>query len=77
MLKKNCDTKIKELEILLNDLKSQHTQLIFEWGKEKTKDDVVSFVKNIITQSQKQDEQEFYQQMIDTLFVVVYAQNDG
>ncbi len=77
LLMKNCDTKIKELEILLNDLKAQHTQLLFERGKERTKQDVIAFVKEVITKSAEQDEQEFYQQMIDTLLKAVYASNNG
>ena len=77
MLQKNCDTKIKELETLLNDLKAQHTQLLFERGKERTKQDVIAFVKEVITQSAEQDEQEFYQHMIDALLRAVFAKNNG
>jgi hypothetical protein len=35
------------------------------------------FVKEVITQSADQDEQEFYGQMIDTLLKAVYASNNG
>jgi len=77
LLKKTCDAKVKELEILLNDLKAQHSQLLFERVKERTKQDVIAFVKEVITQSADEDEQTFYQHMIDTLLRAVYATNNG
>lgn len=42
ILQKSCDTKIKELQTLADDLKTQRTQLQLEQGAHATKSDTLS-----------------------------------
>ena len=56
-----------------DDLVKQYNQLIYEQRKQKTKDDVINFVNEIVTNSADQDDETFYQDMIDTLVRVVYC----
>ncbi|MDR1917366.1 MAG: recombinase family protein [Christensenellaceae bacterium] len=88
LLIRNCTTKIDELKILINDLKTQRTQLLFEQGVQITKADMIDFVRDKLTRhgdtrersecvsAKPENDKEFFQLVVDTLVKAVYVYDD-
>ena len=76
ILKQNCDKKIKELQILIDDLKKQRTQLLFEQGRKPSKQDMLDFIEYSLDRTTYESDQEYYQQICDYLIKAVYVRDE-
>ncbi|MDR1940622.1 MAG: hypothetical protein LBQ40_07545 [Clostridiales bacterium] len=75
LLRKGIETKMKEIEILLNDLETQKAELELERGLELKKEHIVAFLTNISHFDPK--DITVQQDIIENLVAKVFIMKDG
>lgn len=74
LLRKNIENKMREHEILLQDLQRQREQILAERGKQITRADIYTFVAELIKGDP--DDKVYQKQLIDNIVSVVYVYDD-
>ena len=74
LLRQNIENKMREYEVLLQDLERQREQILAERGKQITRADVYAFVAELIKGDP--NDKVYQKQLIDNIIAMVYVYDD-